>query len=259
MNRAATLSALLFAASAFGGVTYDFHSQTTGLQRMTLEGSVAVEGPQMRMTLTTGDGMVFKSGSIILSHDGGKNLSVFDPATKTYYQMPLDEMLGGAGAALKNSPVEVKFEHPNVTVREGGDGGTIEGLPTQKLAVDASIDIVIDAMGQKLTSKMALSTESWTTDKLDANAVNVFQQRGVRTGIDALDKLIESQGSAFKGRFPLKSVSTVHIVQNGRDLASTTTATVTNVKQGAVGAGEFKEPAGYARTDNPVDAMKKRN
>ena len=220
--------ALVFSAvNVFAGITYDFHSDTTGLQQMVLAGAVAAEGPNMKMTIASGDGMMFKSGSIVLSRDGGKTLSIFDPATKTYYEMPLQEMLGGAADMLKNSAMKVSFGNPLVTVQEAGDGGKIEGFPTRKMLVDASVDINIDAMGQKMNSRLSMHSESWTTDRIDPNAANIFQQQGVRTGIEALDKLIEGQAAAFKGRFPLKQVSTVHITQNGRDLATTTTATVT--------------------------------
>ena len=94
-----------------------------------------------------------------------------------------------------------------------------------------------------------MHSESWTTDRIDPNAANIFQQQGVRTGIEALDKLIEGQAVAFKGRFPLKQVSTVHIMQNGRDLATTTTATVTNIRQKPLDVATFAAPAGYTRRE----------
>src|SRR5438874_306055 len=75
---------LFAAASSFAGVTYDFRSETTGMQESTVDGNVAVEGPNLRMTVARGDGMMFKNGSTMISRDGGKTLAVYDPAAKTY-------------------------------------------------------------------------------------------------------------------------------------------------------------------------------
>jgi hypothetical protein len=251
-------AACFFAAVAsFAGVTYDFRSETTGLQQVTVDGTVAVEGPNLRMSMFHGYAMVFQNGSIILSRDGGKTLSVFDPETHTYFEITLDEVTASIAGVLKNSAVNVTFDNPVVNVKDAGDGGTLEGFPTKKTLLEATIDIHIDAMGQTLTSKMSMHNESWTTDKVPANAVNVFQQRSVVTGIDALDKLIAAQSASLKGRFPLKQVTTVHLIQNGRDLATTTTATVSNIKQKAIDASVFAQPEGYSRVDNPLKGMKK--
>src|SRR5437762_13168298 len=90
-----TLFAALFlaAASLAAGVTYDFHSDTTGLQQTAIDGSIAVDGPNMKMTVVSGDGMMFKSGSVALSRDGGKTLAVFDPSSKPYYEIRVDAMV----------------------------------------------------------------------------------------------------------------------------------------------------------------------
>jgi hypothetical protein len=246
--------AVLFivAVPLFAGVTYDFRSETAGLQQMTLDGSVAVDGRNLKMTITNGDGMMFKSGSMVLSHNGGKTLSVFDPSSKSYYDLSVDAMMAGVADALKSAMVKLSFDNPKVTVKDAGDGGTLEGFPTHKMLLDASITLNIDAMGQTMSSKLTMHSESWTTDKVDPSAINIFQQRGALTGIEGLDKLIEAQSAPFSGRFPLKQVTTVHIEQNGHDLATTTTATVSNVKQKPLDAAIFAAPAGYARVENPM-------
>ena len=243
---------LVAAASALAGVTYDFHSETTGLQEVAIDGNVAAEGPNIRMTMTKGDGMLFKDGAILLSHDGGKSVAIYDAVAKTYYEISLDDLSAGAAGMLKNSGFKITFVNPAVTVKDGGDGGTMNGYPTQKSVLDGSIDINIDAMGQTITSKMSMHGESWTTDKIAANAINLFQQRGVTTGIEALDKLIAAQSASLKGRFPLKQVTTIHLAQNGRDITSTTTATVSNIKEKPVEASVFASPEGFTKVKSPL-------
>jgi hypothetical protein len=258
MKRLTLIALLVLAAvSLVAGTTYEFRADTSGLQQMSIDGTVAVDGPNLKMTVSHGDGMMFKSGATVLSRDGGKTISVFDPAAKTYYEMRVEAMMSSLTDVLHNAMVKLTFDHPSVTVKEGGDGGTVEGFPTQRVLVDASITVNMEAMGQTMSSKMSMHSESWTTDKIDASAMNLFQQRGGLTGIEGLDKLIAAQTAGLKGRFPLKQVTTVHIIQNGHDLATTTTSTVSKVKQQALDAAAFAAPAGYSRVDNPMEAMKK--
>ena len=249
---------LFTAASSFAGVTYDFHSEITGMQQMTMDGTVAVDGPNLRMVMARGDGRMFKDGAILLSHDGGKTISVYDAATKTYFELSMAELASSISSTMNSPAVKVTFTNPVVNAKDAGDGGTVEGYPAQKSVLDASIDLNIDAMGQAMISKMSMQTESWTTDKLGSVAANIFQQRSMLTGIEALDKLIEAQAASLKGRFPLKQVTTVHLTMNGQDITTTNTASVTNVKQKTIDAAVFVAPEGYARVDNPLEAMKKR-
>ena len=253
------VSALLFSSvAAFGGVTYDFRSESTGAQEMTVDGSVAADGSNFRMTIDHGDPYFFRSGAVVLSRDGGKTVTVFDPASKTYYEMPIEQLTAGIAALQSGSGITITFANPTSSVTDGGAGEAIEGLPTQKTRIDGSIVMTMDAMGQKINTRISMQSENWTTDKLSAAAMNVFQQRALRTGIDALDKLFESQAASLKGRFPLKQVTTVTMTQNGHAMTATTVATVTNIKQKALDAAAFAAPAGYTKTDNPVEAMKKR-
>ena len=78
---ASALSAIAISASA--GLTYKVQSTTTGVRSMTLAGTVNVDGPRMRFDVASGDGTLFKDNSLVLSSDGGKTMSIFDPAQFT--------------------------------------------------------------------------------------------------------------------------------------------------------------------------------
>lgn len=253
-------AALLLAASLplFGGVTYTMQSVSTGMTAATITGTVQVEGQHLRMDFSSGDGMVFKDNAILLTADGGKTLQVYDPSAKTYFELPVDQLLGSTTAALQSlgSMMKITFDNPKVSAKSLGDGGTIEGYPTQKSQLDAAFDINLDMAGQKMTTHMSLLTERWTTDKLSAAMMNVFQSQGIRTGVDAVDKLIEAQKSLGNG-FPLKQVSTVHVQQGGADLVANTTTTVTNIQTKAIPADHFTPPTGYTKTENPMERMMK--
>lgn len=253
-----TVALLFSAVSAFGGVTYEFRMVTAGAQGMTLSGKVASDGPSLRMEVDQGDGRVFKDDSIVLSRDGGKTLRIFDPAAKTFFEISLEEMTRGAAAALEDSIAKVTFDAPKASVHDAGDGEKIEGFPTRKMIVDVSIVMHIDAMGQKLDSPIIMHSENWGTDKIDPGARNLFQLSNPRTGIEAFDKMMDAQAAAFVGRFPLKQVTTMRVVQDDREMVTTTTTTVTKVKQKAIDAAAFADPAGYRKVDDPMKALLKR-
>ncbi|HKO56825.1 MAG TPA: hypothetical protein VJ276_13200, partial [Thermoanaerobaculia bacterium] len=175
------LAALLaaIAPAALAGLSYDFRSDTTGTRGMALSGRTSVEGNAMRMEMTSGDGMLFKDGAVILSNDAGKTLHVLNPSEKTYYDLQLYDLLGGATSMLKQlgNMVKVTFSEPKVTTRDAGEGPKIEGYPTHHSVVDSSYDIVVGVMGQKMTMSFTTNTEVWTTKEIGAEYANFLQAR----------------------------------------------------------------------------------
>jgi uncharacterized protein DUF4412 len=252
------LAIVSLSTTAFGGLTYKVQSSTNGLRNVTIAGTVAVDGSRMRMDVTSGDNLLFKDNSVVLSNDGGKTMTVLDPTNRSYYELQLDQVVGSTGSMLKNlgGMVKLSFDNPKVSVRNEGNGGAIEGYRTQKSVLDTSYDMNIDAMGQKMTSHLTMTTESWMTDELSSEFSSFLQTRGFRTGVENLDKLIDAQREALKG-FPLKQVSTVHLQREGNDVTMTTTATVTNIEKKTLDAAQFAVPAGYTKVDDPITKMLK--
>jgi hypothetical protein len=243
---------------AFAGLTYHVESATSGLRESRMVGDAAVEGTSFRMDVSRGDGLTFKDGAVILSRDGGKTLLVLDPAAKTYYQLELAQLLGGAGGLIKQlgDLVKISIQNPRSVTRDTGNGGAIEGYPTKRSVTDSSYDVVMDAMGQKMSMSFVMSTESWLTDKIGSEAASFLQLSGTRTGIDAVDKLIAAHAGSTKG-FPLKQITTIHVKQNGRDQATTTTTSISGIVKKPIAVSLFATPAGYSKTDSPFDRMLK--
>ena len=256
MKRLCVILLLTVTSSAFAGLTYKTQSSTTGMQNITIVGTVSVDGSHMRMDVAKGDNMMFKDNAIVLSNDGGRTMSVYDPAAKTYFDLQLQDLLGNTSTMLKSlgDMVKFSFDNPQVTVRDGGDGGAIEGFPTHRYVLDASYDMNIDAMGQKVTTHMTMNTETWATEQLSSEMTNFLQMRGIRTGIEGIDKLIAAQSTSVHG-FPLKQISSVHVSQGGNDMAMTTTSTVTEVVKKNIDASNFAAPAGYTKVDDPITRM----
>lgn len=247
------IACTLFATTLFAGATYDFQSASAGVQPQTLAGKVAVEGNNIRFDVTSGEDLLFKTKSFILSTDGGRTLSVFDPSLKTYYVMNLSAMSANAFGGM----MKLNFSNPRVATRDIGDGGAVSGYPTRRSAVDASFDIAADALGGAMTTHMTMTTESWTTDQLSGDFTNFLQMKSLQTGYDELDKLIEAQSKALRGRFPLKQVTTIRVKQGENDITETTTSEVTNIEKKAIPATTFATPSGYTKVDDPITRMMK--
>ena len=225
---------------------------------MTIAGNVVSDGMRLRMEVDRGDGIMFRDGSTILSRDGGKTLLVFHPPSKTFFRLAMDDFIRGAASALESSLLDVTIEAPKVSVHDFGDGGPIEGLPTRKMSMDATINMSIGGFGQKVSSSLVMHSETWSTDKIDPAHRDLFKLSSPRTGIEAFDKVMAAQAASYIGRFTLKQVSTLRSEFNGREQVTTTTTTVTNVRTKAVDAALFDDPKGYREVENPLEAMKKR-
>ena len=218
---------VLCAHEVFGGVAYRFETVTTGFGEQRISGSVVAEGTRMRVNLTAGDGVTFPNGSFVLAD--GNHVTFFDPSTKTYYDVtfdplaPLKSMLGDA--------VSISNQHSSVRDLDNGHSIT-----------QTSYDMNVALMDKKVKMHVAVTTESWTTDKYPASA--------------SIGKVLAPDASAPKG-FPLKQVSTFHIDQNGQPIEVTSTTTVSDVVTKPIPATDLTMPPGYRKVESPLErAMK---
>lgn len=223
---------VLFAPAVFAGVAYRFDTVTSGLGDQRISGTVEAEGARMRLNVAAGDGVSFPNGSFVLCVGAGSqpaHVTVFDPSTKTYYDVafdplsPLKSMLGDA--------VSMSNEHSSV--RDFGNGHSI---------TQSSYDMNVALLDKKMKMHVAVTTESWTTDKYPASA--------------SIGKVLSPDPHAPKG-FPLKQVSTFSIDQNGQPIQVTSTTTVSDVVTKPIPATDLAMPSGYRKVESPIErAMK---
>jgi hypothetical protein len=254
-----SIAVTLIALPVAAGVTYDFTSVADGRGGTSLKGKASIDGKNMRLDLSEGDGALFKNNSTIISNDGGNTLLVIDPKDKSYYEFNIQEVFSSLGSLMgaAGGLVKMSIDNQSVNVTEAGDGGTIEGYATRKYVIESSYDMSIRVMGMNNKSRVESVTEAWTTDKLGRELATFVQHRGLRTGIDDFDRLIDSQTNAMKG-FPIKQVIKTTTTQGRRTQTQTTTMTVTNVKHGAVDASLFKVPAGFTKKESPMAGLPQR-
>ena len=250
------LTVVATSSQALAGLTYDFTSSSTGMAAQTIAGNVKAEGKNIRIDIATGDGMLFENGSFVVSSNGGQTMSVVNPKAKTFYELDMAQLTGGADTLLKQFGGALKFDvrNPKVTVTGGGDSDLIEGFQTKKSRVDSAYEIAVDGLGQPMVIRMQLATDVWWTDKVSSDFTNFLQMRGFRTGVEAVDKLIAAEAGAIKG-FPMKQITTTKVNLNGNEMTTTSTSTVKNVRKVAIPASAFAVPAGLTKTASPLERM----
>ena len=248
-----TMALSVIALPAWAGMTYEFRSSTEGQGASQLVGKAAIEGGKMRMEIQDGDGVLFNDGSVVISSDGGATLLILDPEEKTYTELRTDELFSTLGALMKSAgPMfRMTIENPSVNVREAGDGGTVEGYPTRKYVIDSSYEMSMRVMGMSRKTTITSETEAWVTDSIDTGYATFIQQRGLKTGMEDFDRLIDQQANAMKG-FPLKQIVRTTTTAGNRTDTSTTTLTVTNIREETVPASRFEVPAGYEKVEAPA-------
>jgi len=254
----AVVVALACVSEVRAGIVYRFESVTEALTSHTFSGIVKADQGNVRIDVASGDGLLFGDGSVVLSSTGGRMVTVLDPSKKTFYDLDVENLLGRAVGALSQfrELVKVEAKNPRAAVRDAGNGGRIEGYPTRRSHVVSSFDLLMNMFGEKTPAHIDINTDVWSTDRLPAEFANVMQTSRLRTGIDVIDKLIESQTSSLHG-FPLKQVTTTRVTTRGSTTTSTTASRVTSIRQATVAASEFAVPQGYRKVDNPVDSLLK--
>ena len=244
----------LFALPLYAGISYQVKSETPG-GAGDLVGTVRVEGSKFRMEMSEGDGMMFQDNSIVLSDDGGKTMMVLDPAKKEYYRLSLEETFNAMSSLMQSmgGMMEMSIDDSKVDVQSLGAGEAIEGYSTQKYKVDTSYTLNMKVMGMNMGQQVKTETTTWATSELDHGS-SFVQMRSFRTGLEELDELIAKHSAAIKG-FPLKAVTKSEMTARGKTTTSTTTMTVSNIKEETIPASEFAVPAGYREVDGPLAAL----
>jgi hypothetical protein len=234
-------------------VSYRFESVTSGIGEQRIDGVVEADGPKMRINIAHGDGVTFPDRSFALSSDG-RRIVVCDPSAKTYYEMFADALIaeGNKVPSLLGVFDSITTTNAHYNIRDLGNGGTIAGYPTRRTATSSSYDLHVTVIDHKVVVHVTVNSESWTTDKLPASLANFMQLGSVRTGVQGIDRLLTADPRAPRG-FPLKTVTTLRIVQNEMPIEVTSTTNVSNIETKAFPATEFAMPAGYRRVDSPFE------
>lgn len=250
------LSLVFVAENLSAGLTYRFESKTEGVTRSTVSGSVKSDGANVRMDVREGDGLLLPSGGVVLSRDAGRTLRIADLKERTYYDINVRDIASGAGGVLAQlgDAVKMTVTNPKVSVRNLGPAQKVEGFNTRRTLVETSHDLQVNALGQKMTIRIATRNDVLSTDQLPGTLAEFLQMRSATTGIAAIDAILEAQHGKVTG-FPLRQVMTVKVTQNGQDVTATTRVVLTDVLKKNIAPADFTLPAGLQKTRSPLEAM----
>jgi hypothetical protein len=253
MKSAASIPLILLfvASSASAGVAYTFESTSTGFGAMTVSGDARSDGQKMRIHFSHVAGNLFPDGSIAVTSDGGKSLAILDTNAKTFYTVQIGDLFSGLG-----SEGLVTATSPTVKLTDRGPGPAIDGMATRVVHIDVAFDLQVGGTGK---SHLTMTGDAWLTDAIPAGNSSFIGTNGFRTGIPAIDQLIDAQSAAFSPSFLLKETITLSAKGGLIDYDSVTTASIHNVKVQDFPSSDFIVPPDLKRVESPWGKLLKAN
>ncbi len=245
----ASLVLSLAAVSAFAGVSYTFESSTSGVGEMVVSGTAESDGPKMRIRFVHAGGNLFPDGSLAVTTDGGKSLTFLDPKEKTFYVVQVEDLFARLGVEGL-----IKASSSMVKMTEGGPGPAIEGMPTRVVHINVAFDMEVGSAGK---THFTMTGDAFLTDAVPAGTSSFIGMKGVRSGIPAVDQLIEAQSTVFRSSFLLKETLTISAKGGLLDYDSVTAAAIHNVKVHDIPPSDFTVPPEFTRVESPMDKLAK--
>ena len=244
---------LVTALNAFAGI--EFTSKVSDKRDRTISTSKAwIDGDNAKITY---DGKDSKSGSYMLSTDGGQTIYMVNPKEKSYLKVDVDQLASQVGNFMNAAGgfMKLEFKDPKFKTTLNERGPEMFGLPTRHLKTETSYTVVATVFGKKNISHISRKDEIWLTDKLHDKALEIWsQQRKIRTGNENIDKVISAESSRIKG-VPLKIISVTSTREsNGRERVEKSTTEITSLHKKKIPAATFKLPRNYENKNEEVKA-----
>jgi hypothetical protein len=243
---------VIFAASAFAGVEWRTkmvtEAQAKGQSNMIVMQVCASGGNVKEIFESVADeNEMFQKGSYWLFKAADSTLYLVNPTEKTYSQLPMNAIMQMGGVVGKL--VKFKINNPVVKVENLGTE-TVMAYPCQHSKMLMEYDMEVKIAFIKNKSHEKIEKEVWSTSKVKAMAemAESFRLREFKTGLEDLDKMIETQMKAeAELGFPLKmvTVSTSIDKKGNAKEKSRQTMEVLSVSSKTFPASFFQIPAGY--------------
>jgi len=248
---------VLIGLSARAGVEFSSRVTDDQSREIALTKGV-VDGPKARIDyLKSSADTGVKSGSYLLTKDGGKTIYMVDAENKSYLKMDIDKLASQVGDFMNAAGafVRIKFSDPKFKTILNERGPKMFGLPTRHVKTETSYTVTAFVFGRRNVTTVSRQEEMWVTMKLKDSGMQIWtQQRRIKTGNKGLDKMIESETKRIKGiPLKLKSVTTTK-QSNGKSETSTVMTEITSLKQVSVDAGKFEIPRDYKNNNEEIAA-----
>lgn len=246
-------------APAQAAIHYKADTVTSGQQNSSTTVEAWVDGEKAKVLFLDSDQPMLSKNEYLLTTDGGKTLYLVDPDDKTYMQWDLQAMLQMFGNVMEGMKgiVNLDFSDPQVEKLVDEPGGSLLGYPTTHTKYRTTYTTSLKIMGMKRSSTTETVQELWTTDAFHDAALGVWLRTDPpSTGIEGLDKLIQSSMEQTKG-LPLKSVivSTTTGQKGKRETTTRTETEVTLLEKTSVPDSTFEIPAGYTEQQMQMEGQ----
>jgi hypothetical protein len=207
-----------------------------------------IDGPSAKVEFADQKGTLFKSGSYLLTKDGGATLYLVDPKEKAYSRWDVEAMLASTFALLESTGplLNVDFSNASSKKLSEEDGGTVLDYPTRHYQWQSTYDMKMTVLGMKRQYHIDAVQDFWSTDQLPAEGFRVWLRPDrTRTGNSGLDEMLTGEMAKLKG-FPLKMVTrSTMTTGKGKQQISISTMEVTTLRPESVPATTFDLPTGY--------------
>lgn len=239
------------ATPGLAGVTMTTVTSASGanaeMQNQTAKGWFS--GGKMKVVMQESGNPLLEKGTWLLSTNAGETMYLVNPEEKTYAVFDFAGMLGTATAALKSMGPMAKmtFSKPQVEKLEEGAGPEILGMATTRHKFRTTYTLNMQVLVMKMNSTTESVEETWSTTALDDEiGMRGWLRKGVKTGDEGFDRLIDAEMSKVNG-LPLKRIVTTTTTDDkGRKSTSTMTIEVTALERGVdIPDSTFGIPVGY--------------
>lgn len=241
--------ALFLAVVAHAGVYYE--AKTTG------EGKGAemqaafvkawVSGDQAKILFESSENPFAKSGSYLLTTDGGQTLYLVNPKEKTYSRWDMNAFMAtatGLGQMMKLEISEGKVEK-----LEEKPGEVIAGLPTTYYKYRQTYRQKLRFMMMKQDNHVEQIHELWVAPKLVEKALGAYLQKMPRTPSEEFNKLLAMEYEKVQG-VPLKSrIVTTTTNQKGATETQVVTTEVLTLQMTPVPDSTFALPPDFKEVE----------
>jgi hypothetical protein len=243
----------LMAGAALARADWSFTSaasvETRPGETLTIRTRSWVSGDKARMEFEASQNPAMPAGSYWITQDGGKTMTLVNPADQTYYTLDADGLRGVVGGAAKAMKSMMPTTHSDLKVDKliDEDGGKIAGQATRHLKYRTSYSSDKKLFGMKsITTSTVREEEVWIARHLKFPELAARAQAGSTTGDEDLDKLIATRRPPEDGFVLKQVVVTTTTDSKGAAQTSRMTMEVSDLKQASAPAGAFEVPAGYA-------------
>lgn len=241
------LAVVFLAAVANAGVYYE--AKTTGEGKgAKMQAAVVkawVSGDQAKILFESSENPFAKSGTYLLTTDGGQTLYLVNPKEKTYSRWDMHALMGTAAAM--GQMMQLEISEGKVEKLEEKPGGVIAGLPTTYYKFRQTYRQKVRFLMMKQDKQVEQIHELWVAPKLVEKALGAYLQKTPRTPSEEFNKLLALEYEKVQG-FPLKR-RTVTTTKNGATETQVVTTEVLTLQMTPVPASTFALPPDFKEVE----------